>query len=208
MKKFFTVVPLQVSGQLAQYRYEAVGNSRLQMEEETSFPIMTAIRGYAKPGEPFQVIAIVTDTEAGHTNCRALQEELDAMCHVYGLTCAGLEQIVIPSDERVATHTATFQKMISYTQENDELFACITFGTKPLSAAVRMAVQYAYRVKKNTSISCIVYGQIDRPDADCSTWRAYVYDETALVQIDEVVRLLADRKVQDPQGVLETILNL
>lgn len=108
----------------------------------------------------------------------------------------------------VATHTATFQKLISYAQEDDELFACITFGTKPLSIAVRMAVQYAYRVKKNTSISCIVYGQIDRPGSDRSTWCAYVYDETALVQLDEVVRMLADRNVQDPKGTIDAILNL
>ena len=79
---------------------------------------------------------------------------------------------------------------------------------KPLSIAVRMAVQYAYRVKKNTSISCIVYGQIDRPGSDRSTWRAYVYDETALVQLDEVVRMLADRNVQDPKGTIDAILNL
>ena len=208
MKKFFTVVPLQVSGQLVRYHYEAVGNSRLQMEEETSFPILTAIHGYAVPGEPFQVIAVVTDTETGHANCRVLQEELEALCQSYGLTCAGVEQVVVPSDERVATHTATFQKLIAYAQEDDELFACITFGTKPLSIAVRMAVQYAYRVKKNTSISCIVYGQIDRPGSDRSTWCAYVYDETALVQLDEVVRMLADRNVQDPKGTIDAILNL
>ena len=153
MKKFFTVVPLQVSGQLVRYHYEAVGNSRLQMDEETSFPILTAIHGYAVPGEPFQVIAVVTDTETGHANCRVLQEELEALCQSYGLTCAGVEQVVVPSDERVATHTATFQKLISYAQEDDELFACISFGTKPLSIAVRMAVQYAYKVKKNTSFT-------------------------------------------------------
>ena len=86
--------------------------------------------------------------------------------------------------------------------------SCITFGTKPLSMAVRMAVQYAYRVKRNTSISCIVYGQIDRPSRDPSTWRAYVYDETALVRLDEIVRVLADRGVADPGAVISSVLAL
>lgn len=208
MKKFFTVIPLQVPGQLSRYRYEPVGNTRLGMEEETSFPILTAVHGYAQPGEPFQVIAVVANSEVGRANCQALRQELEALCGKYGLTCAGVEEVTVPSDESVSTHAATFQKLIAYAEDEDELFACITFGTKPLSMAVRMAVQYAYRVKRNTSITCIVYGQIDRPSRDPSTWRAYVYDETALVRLDEIVRVLADRGVADPGAVISSVLDL
>ena len=208
MKKFFTVIPLQVPGQLRPYRYEPVGNARLGMEEETRFPILTAIHGYVQPGEPFQVIAVVADSEVGRANCQALRQELEALCEKYGLTCAGVEEVTVPSDESVSAHAATFQKLIAYAEDEDELFACITFGTKPLSMAVRMAVQYAYRVKRNTSISCIVYGQIDRPSREMSTWRAYVYDETALVRLDEIVRVLADRGVADPGTVIQRILSL
>ena len=208
MKKFFTVIPLQVPGQLSRYRYEPVGNTRLGMEEETSFPILTAVHGYAQPGEPFQVIAVVADSEVGRANCQALRQELEALCGKYGLTCAGVEEVTVPSDESVSAHAATFQKLIAYAEDEDELFACITFGTKPLSMAVRMAVQYAYRVKRNTSITCIVYGQIDRPSRDPSTWRAYVYDETALVRLDEIVRVLADRGVADPGAVIQRVLAL
>jgi hypothetical protein len=84
----------------------------------------------------------------------------------------------------------------------------MTYGTKPLSTAVMMAVQYAYRVKQNTSISCIVYGQIDRPSKDPETWNAKVYDMTALVQLDEIVRVLADRGVANPKEAIDSILSL
>lgn len=208
MKKFFAVIPLQVSGQLSRYHYQPVGNTRLEMEDETSFPILTAVHGYVQPGEPFQVIAVMADSEVGRANCQALRQELEALCGKYGLTCAGVEEVLVPVDESVSTHAATFQKLIAYAEDEDELFACITFGTKPLSMAVRMAVQYAYRVKRNTSISCIVYGQIDRPGRDPSVWRAYVYDETALVRLDEIVRVLADRGVADPGAVIQRVLAL
>ena len=79
MKKFFTAIPLQVPGQLSRYRYEPVGNTRLWMEDETSFPILTAIHGYVQPGEPFQVIAVVADSEVGRANCQALRQELEAL---------------------------------------------------------------------------------------------------------------------------------
>lgn len=73
MKKFFTVIPLQVSGQLSRYRYEPVGNTRLGMEDETSFPILTAVHGYAQPGEPFRCIAVMADSEVGRVRCQALR---------------------------------------------------------------------------------------------------------------------------------------
>ena len=137
MKKFFTVIPLQVPGQLSRYRYEPVGNTRLWMEDETSFPILTAIHGYVQPGEPFQVIAVVADSEVGRANCQALRQELETLCGKYGLTCAGVVEVTIPSDESVSVHAATFQKLIPYAEDDDELFACITLSRCPWRCAWR-----------------------------------------------------------------------
>lgn len=208
MKKFVTVVPLQVKGQLESYRYEAVGNRRLSMEEKTRFPILTAVNGYVEPGERSQVIAVTIDTESGRDNLVHLQEELEQLSRRRGIVCPELVVLLIPEDESVTTHAATFRKLIEHLEDDDELFACLTFGTKPLSEAVRMAVQYAYRVKKNVSISSIVYGQIVRTGEDRSQWFGRVHDETALLRLDEIVRLLADQGVENPGGVLDTLLAL
>lgn len=208
MKKFFTAIPLQVAGQLSKYRYEPVGNTRLDMEDGVSFPILTAVHGYVQPGERFQVIAAVADTPVGRANCQALRQELAELCAKYDLIPPEVAEVPVPADESVAAHSATFEKLISYAGDGDELFACITFGTKPLSMAIRMAVQYAYRVKRDTTISCIVYGSVERPGKERADWRAKVYDETALVRLDEIVRLLADRGVADPGAVIQRVLAL
>ena len=91
--------------------------------------------------------------------------------------------------------------------DGDELFGCLTYGTKPLSEVVRMSIQYAYRVKKNASICCIVYGQIIRNSAS-EAKDSLVHDETALLRLDEIVRLLADQGVENPSGVLDALLAL
>lgn len=208
MKKFITVVPLQVEGQLDRYHYDAVGNERLSMEEKTSFPIITAIHGYVERDERTQVIAVVIDTPIGRANLAALEQELTALSERSGIPCPELVIISAPEDEAVSSHAATFRKLIDHLEDGDELFACLTFGTKPLSEAVRMAVQYAYRVKHNASIACIVYGQIVRPSKDKSQWYGRVHDETALLRLDEIVRMLADQGVRDPSGVLDTLLAL
>ena len=206
MKKFFTVIPLQKLGQLKPQRYQAVGNTLLQMDIETCFPILTALNGYVQQEEEFRLIAVMTDTEDGRRNRDTLRQELEQLCERKGLVCPrGIETVSVPVDERVSTHVATFQKLIDLVDDDDELFACMTFGTKPLSTAVQMAVQYAYRIKRNASISCIVYGQIDRTGEES---KASVYDMTALIQLDEIVRVLADRGVDNPKETIDRVLSL
>ena len=206
MKKFFTVTPLQKQGELKPQLYRAVGNARLQTEQATRFPILTAVNGYATPGEDFRLITVMTDTEDGRYNCGLLREELERLCAEKGLVCSrGVETVSVPVDEQVATHVDTFQKLIDLVEDDDELFACMTYGTKPLSTAVQMAVQYAYRVKRNTSISCVVYGLLDwsvKPPVP------FVYDMTALIQLDELVRVLASHGVKDPKATIDRILAL
>ena len=68
-----------------------------------------------------------------------------------------------------------------------------------------MAIQYAYRVLKNVSIGCLVYGELDH-SAEGSPMR--IFDITALVQLDEIVRVLAEQKITNPKGVIDRILEV
>lgn len=207
MKKFFTVVPLQPNGNLGTINYQAVGNSKLQLDSPTSFPILTAINGYVQPGEDFRLIA-VTSKGNNPQNLETLKHQLEELCKQKGFTCSrGVETVLIGDDQRVSTHAETFLKLLDYVEDNDELFSCMTFGTKPQSQAMMLAVQYAYRVKKNTSLSCIVYGEVDRKGPPPWT-EGFVYDMTALIQLDEIVHLLASRGVSDPKAVLDGLLSL
>ena len=175
------------------------------MEGKTSFPILAAVQGYVEPGEAFRLVAVMPETEDGRRNLKALKAELAALCEEKGIVCkSGVELVPAPADERVSSHVGTFQRLIDYVDDEDELFACITYGTKPQSMAVLMSVQYAYRMMKNTSLGCVVYGQIDRSEGE----KAYIYDETALVQMDEIVRVLADRGVKNPRAVIDSLLKL
>lgn len=210
MKKFYSIISLQpdLDQEVSAYHYQAVGNAKLQLDHKTRFPIITALEGYTQPGEEVAVIAVVPDMELGRRNLELFRQEVEEVCRNKQLSCAGVQVVTVPTDDRVATHVATFQKLLDFAADGDELFCCMTYGTKPLSTALMMAVQYAYRVKENTTISCIVYGQIFRPGDDRSAWAASVYDMTALVQLDEIVRVLADRGVENPKAVIDSILAL
>lgn len=214
MKKFFTVVSLQFD-EPSPVHYRAVGNSKLQMEETVCYPILPVINGYAEPGEDFRLIAVKPDSslvkdgsqKITDRNLDILKDQFKDLCDRRGLVCSrGVEVLPVISDQSVATHASTFRKLIDYVDNGDELFCCMTFGTKPLSQALMLAVQYAYRVKNNATISCIVYGDLDhskRPPTDGS-----IYDVTALTQMDEIVHMLAECGVSDPKSALDRILSL
>lgn len=207
MKKFFTAMPLQGLKDLHRNIYQAVDNTKLQLDCAVSFPILTAINGYAVSGEEIRVIAVATDNADVRHNLGVFQGELDALCQKNKVLCPnGVESILIPEDDRVKCQMSTFQKLIDFVDNDDELFLCMTFGTKPMSQVMMMAVQYAYRVKRNASISCVVYGGLIRQNGKVLGSR--VYDMTALVQMDEIVRMLADRGVPDPKRAIDQILNL
>ena len=209
MKKFFTNIPLQKEGQLCRCHYQAQGSSHLAMEEKTSFPIIPAINGYASPDEEFRVIAVVQDNPDAKRNYGLLQEELRELCLRRGFSYPknGVEAVNGPDDQKVTSNVATFQSLLDYTDDEDELFACVSFGTKPMSMALLTAMRYAYRLKRNTTVSCVVYGEVDRRNSkDPEQWICRIYDETALVQLDEITRVLANRGVRDPQAVIEKML--
>lgn len=211
MKKFFTNIPLQKEGQLGSYLYEPQGNERLRMPERTSFPILPAINGYAVPGEEFRVIAVVQDNEDARRNLGAFEEELKALCRKKGLLfpSRGVERVSGPKTQMVSENIDTFQKLIDLAEDDDELFACVTFGTKPMSMALLNVLRYGYRVKRNVCVSCVVYGEIDRSGGrDPESWKAFLYDETALIQLDEVTRMLAEHRVRDPRAVIDRMLRL
>ncbi len=208
MKRFFTSVPLQVGNGLKAVLYQAVDNLRLQTDFETSFPIITAVNGYVSPEEPFSVVSVLPVSDVGRENYKRLYQELDQLCRRKGLKAPEMTVVEYDEDMRVGAMAELFLRLSEQVKDDDELFSCVTFGTKPVSTAMLLAVQYGYQVRKNVTIDGIVYGEIKRPSQDPASWTASVYDETALLQLEETARLLAQSGVRDPSAPIRSILNL
>ncbi len=207
MKKFFTCVPLQPAEKFSAYNYSPAENERLAFNKETHFPIINVINGYAEEGDEIQVIAILTDNEDCKKNFRILEDEIREICKDKNITCPkGVEMITVPVDDSVKTELENFQKVTDYVSDDDALHACMTYGTKTLSLILMMAIQYAYRVMKNTSIDCIVYGQINRENRDHE--EAKIFDMTALVKVNELINILAPKKIKNAKDIIQASLNV
>ena len=203
MKKFFTIIPGRKSSDLKVSRYTAVDNQKLQMEHGTRFPITAAMEGYLQEGDEFAIVAVLRNVDLYLENLELFKKEVEAVCQLRGARCVDFRTVWIDAGQEVGVQLDIFQKLIDCVNDGDELYSSMTYGTKPQSRALMMAVQYAYRIKKNCTIECILYGEF--------IWGsevARIYDMTALIQMDEIVRMLADRGVTDPKATIKGILSL
>lgn len=208
MKVFITFSPQQEEGKLHLSHYVPQGNARLEYGQ-TRFPIMPVINGYTEPGEQIRVILLVQDYDCCRNNERYFREELEALFREKGLRSGArtegalYDRLDVPFDDAVTSHIQTFQTLIDNISDGDDIHACITYGSKPVPMVEMMAMRYARQVKKDTYISCIVYGQYDRAQGITT-----IYDETALVHLDDIVRVLAQYGDADPKRTLDKIIAL
>jgi hypothetical protein len=66
-----------------------------------------------------------------------------------------------------------------------------------------MAMNYAYHMKKDTTVECVLYGRFDH---DKGT--SHIHDASALFFMNEIVGKLVEMKSPDPEGVIRIMLGL
>lgn len=204
MKKFLMVTPQQQPGKLNLTNYAAQDNSRLEYGQEAHFPLIPLINGYTETGDTIQVITLTSDLPSCKHNLNILKEDLSAMSEEKGFDCQ-VVSIDVPFDSSSGCVLDDFQKLIAHVDDDDILHACITFGSKPMVLAMMMALRYAYRMKRNASIECLVYGE---QDYSSNPPTGKIYDMTEMLKLDDLVRTLADLGVKDPESVIDLVMKM
>ena len=175
MKKFITYISRQTKENLRESVYRAVGNDRLQADFPVHFPVVTMMHGYLTPGETAEVLLLYDgDNPAYEDNKATLEADLKRLQEKtqfqYHLTA-----IEISGEETAVEHLHTFTKLVHEICDDDELYVCCTYGAKPTPIVEMMAVSFAYKIRKNVAVECIVYGRMNH-----KTGEACVYDITPL----------------------------
>ncbi len=200
MKKFIMTSPYQPKGRLEKGIYKAADNQLLAYDIPTSFPILSAVNGYVESGEAIEIITIVSDYDNAKYNYELFKEEVSQLSLNKGFNYT-MKAVSIPYDNSINTELELFGKLIDCMSDDDTLFVCITYGSKPFPLVQIMALNYAYRIRKNVSIGCIVYGAKDHNNGNME-----VYDITSLLYIDEAVRLMAEQKIENPTDMIKNLL--
>ena len=201
MKKFFTSVPFQKK--LSEVIYRPVGNAKLVYEKPHALPILNVINNYTEKGEAIEVIFLVGENENIRDNLVIVRASLEELVAEKELQCH-IEYVYYRDSDDIPVMLGLYGKLIRLCSDDDEIYSCITYGTKPVPIVQMMAMRYAFHVKKNVFIGMIVYGKAfgDKVNKDA----ADIYDMTSLFYIDDLSEKFSRMGVQDPENVLESLI--
>ena len=207
-KTFITTIPFQGkdkdgNDQLKPVIYAPAGNSRLNYGA-TRFPVVPLINGYAKRDDKIRVIAILIEGENFKHNYETyFVPEITNLVANNGYELSEIEIVATPDKEDIDTQLALFADIIAKIGNGEEIFACITYGTKPTPIVQTMALNYAYKLKQDISIGCIVYGRFRHGDPVGD-----IFDTTALFYMDSIVNKLAEMKAPNPESAIRAMLGI
>lgn len=202
MKKFITTIPRQPNGKLHDGVYLAADNKKLENTIKTCFPILLVINAFCEAGEDIVVEAIYAKNYGDcKLNYEKFSSALSNLCKNRGITYK-LNTVNIPVDESTNTHLESFSKLIDRIENGDQLYADITYGTKPTPIVEIMALSYGVQTKDDVSVECICYGEMDH-----NLKKLKIYDVTSLFYMDEIVNSLAKMKIHNPSEVIKSLIN-
>lgn len=206
MKKFFTSVPYQKSGELIKAIYRPVGNAKLVYEKAHSLPILNAVNNFTEKGEEIEVIFIIGENENIKRNLGSVESSLDELVLERELKCRK-KYIYYRDSDDITVMLELYGNLIRCCDDDDEIYSCITYGTKPVPIVQMMAMRYAFHVKKNVYIGMIVYGKAHGNKQNEDSEKIFdIYDMTSLFYIDDLSEKFSRMAVKDPEKILESLI--
>ena len=206
MKKFFTSVPYQKNGELIKAIYRPVGNAKLVYEKAHSLPILNAVNNFTEKGEEIEVIFIIGENEDIKKNLGSVESFLDELVLERELKCRK-KYIYYRDSDDITVMLELYGNLIRCCDDDDEIYSCITYGTKPVPIVQMMAMRYAFHVKKNVYIGMIVYGKAHGNKQNEDSEKIFdIYDMTSLFYIDDLSEKFSRMAVKDPEKILESLI--
>ena len=212
-KKFIFTSPLQ--RELKNAYYESKRSEVLKNELPSSFPIIIAMNAYVEEGDEIKIVPIITDDPDGFAkmNFESFKNELDQLAAAKKFSYSFEQEsdgekldlhIYTPYDETISDHLALYSNLITRVCDDEIIYADTTFGTKPTSIIVQMALNCAYKLRKNTKIGAIVYGAITVRDTEPQ--KGFIHDVSPLFFMDAISNRMAQIKVENPVERIKNIL--
>jgi hypothetical protein len=203
MKKFICISNFQNPGFFQAPEYEPADNEKLRLGRGAHYPLINVINAYADENEEIELITVISDYDNAKANYETLVNEVDALAAEKNLKVKKT-RCDIPYGSSLDIQLEMFEKLIACMSDEDKLFCDITYGTKVMSQILTMAVNYGYRVNKDVTIGCIVYGEVKFENKQIT--ESKIYDITSLNYLDEIVRTMAEKKVKEPLDRIRAIL--
>lgn len=201
MKNIY-ITSMSMHGKLTEMKYEPQDGINFDGEMETAFPIIPLMKKTMDPEVENKVIVVIMKSADSERNLEVFKEKLqeinvDPKCVI----CVELEE-----DSRYATGVNMFMQLAREIEDDSDVYACLTYGTKIMTMVMTYVLSSIRYLKTNTMVKSVCYGQIDWENGEAK--RARVWEVIGIMRMNELVRTLAEAPIADPMDALETLLEI
>lgn len=199
---YITSIPLQGKERLWKKKYIPQDGINFDEDMETAFPIIPVMKKTMDPEVENKVIVVVMKSTDSKENLELFKEELqDIDVNPKCVTCVELEE-----DSRYATGVSMFIQLAREIEDDSDVYACITYGTKIMSIVMTYVLSSIEYLKRNTVVKSVCYGHIDWENGEAK--EAKVWDVMGILQINELVRTIFEARFDNPLKALENLLKI
>ena len=205
MKHFIAVIPMQNPSALKRGVYQSsdTENALITSDLAVSFPILIPMANAAEAGETVRLTTILLPEHPNtKVNYARFQEELNEIAANKGFHVE-LNEIPLAYSETAGDHMKLFEKLMDALNDDELLYVCLTYGSKPIPMVMQTALNFAYRLKKNTSVEAVVYGQMN-----FASGQMVLYEVSPLFYLNSVVNTVSEMNAKDPVGYIKMMLEL
>ncbi|MDE6789873.1 MAG: TM1812 family CRISPR-associated protein [Ruminococcus sp.] len=204
MKRFISTIPIQPEGSLHKTNYLLMeDNALLKTDRTTRFPILIPLENSVSEGEKIIVTVILIDRPNVPRNYELFKEELKELSQLKKFTYEIVE-VRTPDSEIAKNHLDLFKNISTLFANNrdEELYACITYGTKPMPMLLMMALTFAYKLCDSFTIESIVYGGFEH-----SLNQSFIYDVSSMFYLNSAVNNMANLDIEDPLKIIDGFIS-
>ena len=153
MKHFITAISLAKDLKTTVYK-NAESVEFLETDREFSHPILVPIQNLAESGEKIKVTVILTSKTSPFVkqNYEHFVGELNRLRDEIGFDYGEINLIEASYDESSSKHLKLFESIINSIGSDELITADVTYGNKPTSMALQLALTYSYLYGDNTAV--------------------------------------------------------
>lgn len=206
MKHFITTICLAKTIRETLYR-NSENVDFLDTERKFTHPILIPIMNLSEKGEKIKVTAILTNKTSQFVteNFKTFTKELNKLRDEIGFDYGEINVIEASYNESSPKHLSLFESIINSIGSDELITADITYGNKPTSMALQLALTYSYLYGDNTAVKALVYGELDHDSG--SNDIGNIFDVSALFYINNIMGRLSSARHSDPLAIIRPLLN-
>lgn len=198
---YITIIPMQMKNFDKKEFRSADGCEITYKGTKRYFPITSVIEQTQEEGIGTKVVAVRFGTEVSDEYLDLLKEELSTI----DTEDLEIEEVTVPENQEYNNLVDVFMKVLGHIDDDTDVYACITFGTKIMSLIIAYLLDSLAYIRKNAKVQGVYYLELIR-DREGNVIDCIMYNVTSLVYLNKTVKEIAELNLTDPQGFLMQLL--